>query len=68
MITALTVASTILLVQAPPLARMLHLEPLHLVDWAVAVAGSGLAALLLRLFGPSTRPLCVSRADRAASA
>jgi Ca2+-transporting ATPase len=68
LIAALTVASTIVLVQAPPLARMLHLEPLHLVDWGVAVAGSGLAALLLRLLGPSSRPGGVSRAGRAASA
>ena len=52
----------------PPLARMLHLEPLHLMDWGVAVAGSGLAALLLRLLGPSSRPGGVSRAGRAASA
>ncbi|RPH73390.1 MAG: hypothetical protein EHM88_24145 [Candidatus Rokuibacteriota bacterium] len=67
-IAALTVVSTIVLVQAPPLADMLHLEPLHPMDWGVAVAGSGLAALLLRLLGPSTRPGGVSRAGRAASA
>jgi len=64
-IATLTVASTIVLVQVPPLARLLHLEPLHVLDWAVALVGSGLAALLARLLGPSAGG--VSRADRAGS-
>ncbi|MBI4638691.1 MAG: cation-transporting P-type ATPase [Candidatus Rokubacteria bacterium] len=36
----------ILLVQTPALAALLHLEPLHLDDWAAAVAGSLVAAAL----------------------
>jgi P-type Ca2+ transporter type 2C len=64
-IAALTVVSTIVLVQVPPLARMLHLEPLHVMDWAVALAGSVLAALLARGLGPSAGG--VSRAGRAGS-
>ena len=64
-IATLTVASTIVLVQVPLLARLLHLEPLHVMDWAVALVGSVLAALLARLLGPSAGG--VSRADRAGS-
>jgi Ca2+-transporting ATPase len=52
-IAALTVGSAVVLIQTPPLARALHLEPLHLVDWAVALAGSVLAALLARLLRPA---------------
>jgi Ca2+-transporting ATPase len=49
-IAALTVGSTIVLIQTPRLAEMLHLEPLHLVDWGLAIAGSLVAAGLARLF------------------
>jgi Ca2+-transporting ATPase len=44
LVSAATVASAIIFVQLPPLARVLHLEPLHPGDWALAVAG-GLLAL-----------------------
>jgi Ca2+-transporting ATPase len=42
-IAGATVALSVLLVQTPALAARLHLEPLHLDDWAVAVAGGLLA-------------------------
>ena len=61
-IAAATIGSTIIMIQAPLLAGVLHLEPLHLVDWSVAVAGSLLAAALSGLFAlrREARPLKVS--------
>jgi Ca2+-transporting ATPase len=44
-----TVASAVVLVQVPSLARLLHLGPLHAVDWLVAAGGALLAALPLGL-------------------
>ncbi len=47
-----SLASLGLLVQAPALAALVHLEPLHLPDWGVVAAASaaaGLLALLVRL-------------------
>jgi P-type Ca2+ transporter type 2C len=49
LVSAATVASAIVLVQTPWLARLLHLEPLHLEDWAVAVGGALLSLLPLGL-------------------
>jgi hypothetical protein len=49
LVSAATVASAIVLVQTPPLARILHLEQLHLADWTLAVAGALLALLPLGL-------------------
>jgi Ca2+-transporting ATPase len=49
-IAAATIGSTIVMIQAPLLAGVLHLEPLHLVDWSVALAGSLLAAALSGVF------------------
>jgi Ca2+-transporting ATPase len=43
LVAGATVASAVLLVQVPALAARLHLEPLHLTDWAVAVTGGLLA-------------------------
>jgi Ca2+-transporting ATPase len=51
-VSAATVASAIVIVQTPAVARVLHLEPLHLGEWALAVAGALLALLPLGL-GPS---------------
>jgi Ca2+-transporting ATPase len=45
-IAAATLVSTIIAIQTPPLAAMLHLEPLHPMDWGVAVGGGLLAAAL----------------------
>jgi hypothetical protein len=60
LVAAATVASAVLLVQTPPLAHALHLEPLGLADWALVVAGSALAPsvplVLDRLWGGEMRP------------
>jgi Ca2+-transporting ATPase len=47
-----TVALTVLLVQTPVFARLLHLQPLHWADWARVLAASLLPALLALLFPP----------------
>jgi Ca2+-transporting ATPase len=47
-----TVALSILLIQTPPLARLLHMQPLHSDDWGLVVAASALPALLPLLFAP----------------
>jgi Ca2+-transporting ATPase len=41
-----TIALSLLFVQAPELAAFLHLKPLHVDDWALAVGGGLLASLL----------------------
>jgi Ca2+-transporting ATPase len=55
-----TMALSVLLVQTPALATLLHLKPLHRDDWLLAVAGGSLAALLS---GASSIPR--SRSNRA---
>ena len=55
-ITAATIGSTVLMIQMPLLAGVLHLEPLHLVDWGVAIAGGALAAALSREFALRPAP------------
>jgi Ca2+-transporting ATPase len=47
-IAAATIGSTIIMIQTPLLAGVLHLEPLHPMDWSVAIAGGVLAAALSR--------------------
>ena len=42
-VTAATVLSALLAVQTPWLARLLHLKPLHLDDWGIAIVGVALA-------------------------
>ena len=55
-VAAGTVALSLVLVQTPALARLLHLEPLHAGDWALAGAvGAGVAALVLALDGGARR-------------
>jgi Ca2+-transporting ATPase len=39
----------VVLVQIPSLAAWVHLKPLHLDDWAIAVAGGTLAATVPHL-------------------
>jgi Ca2+-transporting ATPase len=51
-ICAATLASAIAIVQIAPLAARLHLEPLHLEEWALALAGGALACLPLWLGAP----------------
>lgn len=48
-----TVALTLLLVQTPLLARLLHMQPLHWDDWARVLAASVLPALLPLVFPPT---------------
>lgn len=40
-----TSVSLVLLVQVPSLSNWLHLRPLHLADWGLAIASAGLAGL-----------------------
>jgi Ca2+-transporting ATPase len=49
-----TVALTVLLVQTPVLAGLLHMQPLHWDDWGRVLAASVLPALLPLLFPPRT--------------
>jgi len=48
-VVIVTVAVTVLLVQVPSLAALLHVRPLHLDDWLIA-AGGGLVAGLIPLW------------------
>jgi Ca2+-transporting ATPase len=50
-----TFASTVLLIQTPALARRLHVEPLHVDDWALAMAGPLLAVGVLPAIGAMAR-------------
>jgi len=65
-IAAATVASSVVIVQTPALARTLHLKPLHRDDWAIA-AGAALVTAGL-LFGAraagSARPFAAPRGRR----
>jgi Ca2+-transporting ATPase len=48
-IVAASVASLVILVQIPLIAELLHVEPLHLDDWAVAAAGGFVPAAIASL-------------------
>ncbi len=54
-VVAGTIAVSVLLIQTPGLARLLHLAPLHLDDWALALAGSLLAVVPLAAGRPARR-------------
>ena len=45
LVSLATASSAVALVQVPALARLLHLQPLHVGDWLLAGAGALLAAL-----------------------
>jgi Ca2+-transporting ATPase len=47
LVTGGTVALSVLLIQTPSLAALLHLRPLHVDDWSAAMVAAGLAALLI---------------------
>jgi Ca2+-transporting ATPase len=49
-IAAASLASAVIVVQAPLLADLLHVEPLHLDDWAVAAAGGLVPSIIAGLF------------------
>jgi Ca2+-transporting ATPase len=53
-IITLALGLSLLLVQVKPLATLLHLSPLHLDDWALAI-GSAIVVGLLPLFGTLVR-------------
>jgi Ca2+-transporting ATPase len=44
-----SLALVVTLVQIPSLAAWVHLKPLHLDDWAIAIAGGALAAIVPRV-------------------
>jgi len=46
LLVALTLLSSIILVQVPWLAALLHLKPLHVDDWLIAISGGLVAALI----------------------
>ena len=46
LIAGLTILASVVLVQVPALAALLHLKPLHIDDWAIAVVGGLLAAVI----------------------
>jgi Ca2+-transporting ATPase len=57
-VVALSLAITAALVQIPWLASLLHLSPLHVDDWLLAIAGGAIVPLLLGLERrrPARRP------------
>jgi len=54
-VVAVTVLSSLVLVQVAPLAALLHLRPLHIDDWLVAAGGALGAALIPLLVGLRAR-------------
>jgi Ca2+-transporting ATPase len=54
-VCAATLASAVALVQTPPLASRLHLQPLHADEWGIAMAGGALACVPLWLRAPLRR-------------
>ena len=44
-IAAATLASLVVMVQVPPISRLLNLSPLHAADWAIVAASGVLVAL-----------------------
>jgi Ca2+-transporting ATPase len=54
-VVAGSLASLFLLVQVPFLAELVHLRPLHLVDWGVVAAAGAVAGLLALMVGISVR-------------
>jgi len=45
-----TVASAVLFVQVPQVARLLHVKPLHADDWLIAIGAAAAAAVLAAAF------------------
>ncbi|MGZ8992887.1 MAG: cation-translocating P-type ATPase, partial [Burkholderiaceae bacterium] len=58
---ALTLGSALALVQIEPIARLLHLSPLHLDDWIIAAAGGLIAGAGAALIPRRQRPNRVLR-------
>lgn len=59
-VTMATTAASVALIQVPGLAALVHVDPLHIDDWAAAVAGSVLAIAIpqaaLALWRPDPAP------------
>jgi Ca2+-transporting ATPase len=51
LLVGLTLLSSLALVQTPWLASLLHLAPLHLDDWLIAIGGGLAAAAIPALSG-----------------
>jgi Ca2+-transporting ATPase len=49
-VAAASVASTVVFLQVPPLAALLHVAPLHASDWAIATVGGLLSGAIATLF------------------
>jgi Ca2+-transporting ATPase len=57
-VIAASIASLVMLVQIPAVTALVHLRPLHLQDWTIAIvagAGSGALSLLFKLWGGNVR-------------
>jgi Ca2+-transporting ATPase len=65
-IVAGTLALTAALVQIAPLASRLHVRPLHLDEWGIAIGGGALACLPLLLGGSSGERSHAKRSTHAA--
>ncbi|RRQ23840.1 cation-transporting P-type ATPase [Guyparkeria sp. SCN-R1] len=63
-LVAATAISAIVLVQVPPVADLLHLQPLHWDDWLIATSGALAAASLAAVNQWRRRPpkACIGRA------
>ncbi|MBK8160284.1 MAG: cation-transporting P-type ATPase [Rhodospirillaceae bacterium] len=55
LVVAASLISLVALVQIPTLATLLHLRPLHLIDWAMVSGAGVIAALLAALVARSLR-------------
>jgi Ca2+-transporting ATPase len=51
LVVAATLASSLVLIQIPGLAALLHLSPLHLDEWMIAIAGAVAVSLLPAIQG-----------------
>jgi Ca2+-transporting ATPase len=56
LVVAASLISLVLLVEVPVTAALLHLRPLHLVDWAMVAGVGAVAAMLAALVAQSLRP------------
>ena len=63
-----SLGSLVMLVQWPPLARLVPVKPPHLGDWGLAAAGGAMAGLAAALTSLTLRRGPVSRRARAGRA
>ena len=54
-ISGATVAVSAVVIQTPPLAALVHVSPLHMDDWAIAMAGAAAAVSLPMVVGVAQR-------------